>query len=391
MKRICLLACLLLPLAINAATYRVNPGRAVTSSNFHSLSELLRTVQLAPGDVVLVAGGVVYSEMLDFANVQGTPEQPVVVRGQGGRAIFDGNEVDSVARGSLVYFPPDSSNIVFENMEVRNVRVGEALNDRGIYVRGTNITIRNAYVHHCPNGIFTSLPASHTVVERSEIAFNGSEGFAHNIYVAGRHTVIRHNYIHDAVRGINVKDRSIAFPDQHWASEILYNRIENANDGGYEMDFSGQGEGEWQAARVVGNLIVKSSSGNPSMVIAVGNDDRRGDFYMAYNTVRSVNQTPLVMAFNGQEMTLFRNRWVGAGSLLVGDGYIYGDGNWLPRGSANYSLSGTIYGVGEVSCPVWVPAIAFPQYEPGRGRVMRTDNGRRPGSAGDADSCGVVW
>ena len=109
------------------------------------------------------------------------------------------------------------------------------------------------------------------------------------------------------------------------------------------------------------------------MVAAWGVDGRQGDFYLAYNTiVAAQDETALLFAFGGQETTLFRNRWVGSDSLLLGDGYLYGEGNWLRRGASLYSFSGTIFNAASISCPAWMPAIAWPSFEPGRGKVVRT-------------------
>lgn len=152
-----------------AATYTVNRLRNSTPKNFHSISALLRAVHLEPGDEVLVSANTVYHEVVDFSEVQGTLESPVVVKGKGGRAVIDGTGVDSASKGYLVYFGPTSANIVFEQMEVRNVTIGADLNDRGVYVRGTNITLRNCFIHHNGNGVFSSSPARNTIIETSEI------------------------------------------------------------------------------------------------------------------------------------------------------------------------------------------------------------------------------
>ena len=405
MKRIVFCLCLLLLTSTTfAATYTVNPLRAVSSTNFHSLTTLLSTISLAPGDEVVLRSGQVFREIVRFNGVQGTAEAPIKIRTSGaGRAVFDGSTTDVSQFGYLIYFPPDSAYISFENIEVRNVQAGPDRNDRAMHIRGSHITITGCHVHHNPNGIFSSLPAMNLLVTQCHIHHNGtgSEAFGHNVYLQGRKSTVSHSYIHDAQGGINLKDRSLPVSDDYWATEILYNRIEDARMSGYEVDLSGQGSTEPANARLVGNFIKSANGGNRTMVMAFGNDQRRGVYHMAYNTV--VGQRPeraMIFAFNSAETTLVSNIWAGGTSLLVAGstGYLYGQYNFLMTpGTNHYSLADTMSGSLDLAfhlkfvppMPAWIATISQPEFEPPANAAairlplnLRTDGGQSPGCFG---------
>lgn len=320
-----------------------------------NLSTFLQSAQFKPGDIVDVTG-IQYGPIQ--IDLQGTPEAPIILRG----GIYEGGEA---GKGYVVYFSPQSRYVVFENAEVRNS------SERGVYVRGEFVTVRNCYLHHNNIGFFSHEPAKEVVLEKSEVAFNAY----HNVSTSSAHTVIRHNYIHDSLGGINVKDRSVV-NDGYWSLELLYNQIHYAHNGGYEIDLS-KGDGI-QNSRIVGNHVVASASGNPHMVMAAGVDGKVGDVFLAYNTIAG-NTESMIWLFGGQECYLFRIEWQGGLNMLKGEGYIHGDGNLLGRGSNTYSLSNTFYHDSIIEAPPWVPAIAWPEYNPGREMDGRY-NTVRPGA-----------
>lgn len=321
-----------------AVTYTVNPNQPTSGTNYASLSALLSAVDLAGGDIVNISSGVTFKDRVLFtAQDSGSPGNPVIIQGSGvARSLWDGNRVNLTKHGYFWQFAPDSHDIEMRHIEIKNVTAGN--NTRAVYILGQNITVRNCYVHHNNNGIFSYKPAYNTVVENCEVSFNGQgNGFSHNFYLQGTGSHLRFNYIHDANGGINYKDRSMRDANGV-AVEFMYNWVENAYDAGYEMDFSGNpsANGAIQNAYVVGNVIIKSATGNPSRIIAFGTDSRKGTLFLNNNTIIAAASTnPLLLLFAGTTANLVNNIYYG-GTVLSSQtpsGTFTGSHNWLMNGT----------------------------------------------------------
>ncbi|HZS09548.1 MAG TPA: right-handed parallel beta-helix repeat-containing protein [Blastocatellia bacterium] len=333
-----------------ATTYTVDPGAPATPSSFQSLSALLSALTLHGGDVVKLKSGVVYRDRIRFgARHSGAPGLPVIIESDGpNRAVWDGSTTNVDQYGYLWTFAEDSHDIEVRRIEVRNVQPGPDRNNRGIYIRGANITARECYVHHNPNGFFSTTPAANTVIESCEVAFNGyGDGRTHNFYMASVGMHVRYNYIHDATGGINYKDRST--PDaQGVAVEFSYNWVENA-PGAYELDFSrtGDANGGVQDAYLVGNVIIKSATAANHAIIVFGNDGRRGRLWMNNNTIIAGNDAAGLLNLAADATAgLSNNIYYGSTRLFASSAgtAVSGASNWLMTGTSAPGLSGSLYG-----------------------------------------------
>ncbi|HWQ32693.1 MAG TPA: discoidin domain-containing protein [Blastocatellia bacterium] len=334
-----------------AATYTVDAKAQPGNTTFTSLSSLLSSVTLRGGDVVKIKATGIYRDRIKFtAQHSGEPGNPVIVLCEdSARAVWDGSSTNVNDYGYLWSFFPDSHDIEVRHLEIRNVQPGPDDNNRGLQVRGRNITIRDCYIHHNPNGIFTTAEAVNTHIEQCEVAFNGTgSGYTHNFYVQGTGTYVRFNYIHDANGGMNYKDRSLN-DSNGIAAEVSYNWIENAASGGYELDFSGSSSanGALQNVVLAGNIIIKSGSGNRTKVISFGNDNRQGTLRLSNNTVIAASPDNALIELLGSATAQVFNTIYYRGERLTPDGSgngVTGSNNWLMTNTNAPGLAGTIFG-----------------------------------------------
>ncbi|MFN7944781.1 MAG: discoidin domain-containing protein [Blastocatellia bacterium] len=338
-------------MSVTATTYTVDATAQPSATTYQNLSSLLAAVTLRGGDVVKIRATGIYTDRIKFtAQHSGEPGNPVIILCEDStRAVWDGAKTNVDQYGYLWSFFPDSHDIEVRHLEVRNVQPGPDDNNRAMQIRGKNITIRDCYIHHNPNGFFSTYEAVNTRIEQCEVAFNGTgSGYTHNFYMQGAGTYVRFNYIHDANGGINYKDRSL--PDSTGtAVEFAYNWLENANNGGYELDFSVSsiGGGRAQDALLVGNIITKSGSGNRSVVMVFGNDGRLGTLRLSNNTIIGASpDNALVLPGNGARVELYNNIYY-RGEKLTGDGSgagVTGMNNWLMTNTNAPGLANTTYG-----------------------------------------------
>ena len=337
--------------SVTAATYTVDATAQTSATTYQNLSSLLAAVTLRGGDVVKIRATGIYTDRIKFtAQHSGEPGNPVIVLCEdSARAVWDGAGTNVNDYGYLWSFFPDSHDIEVRHLEVRNVQPGPDDNNRAMQIRGKNITIRDCYIHHNPNGFFSTYEAVNTRIEQCEVAFNGTgSGYTHNFYMQGIGTYVRFNYIHDANGGINYKDRSL--PDSTGtAVEFAYNWLENANNGGYELDFSASSMagGRTQDALLTGNIITKSGSGNRSVVMVFGNDGRLGTLRLSNNTIIGASpDNALVLPGAGARVELYNNIYY-RGEKLTGDGLgtgVTGMNNWLMTNTNAPGLVNTTYG-----------------------------------------------
>lgn len=315
------------------ATYTVDPSRPTSATSFATLSALLAATTLKPDDIVEVATASPYSDIVILsAQHSGSTGHPVVIRAKpgAGYATWDASLMDAATRSRLAsrgfFWQLDgtSHDIEICGVEIKNLPNATAAAGplRGVFFLGSHCSFHHGWVHDNGSDGFMSTGLD-TRVESCDVSFNGAgDGYTHNFYMEGTGTHIRFNHIHDAQGGINYKDRSV--PDQDGiAVEVAYNWIENAVNGGYELDFSQNGTvgggSTTTSAYVIGNVIVPSATGNTSQPIAVG-DGRVGTVHIVNNTFFAPSGTKAIVSVNAAVSSVdFTNNAVyGSLSLVSG-------------------------------------------------------------------------
>ncbi len=132
---------------VSGQVYYVSPqgdDNAAGTSEITAFRTITHAVaSAAPGTTVLVLPGT-YNESLQLSAVGGSAG-PVTLRGENGRPVLDGQRTRS-----LGFWCDDCTNIVIENLEVRNY------SDIGVgFLNSSGITLRNLVVHH--NGFAAQL------------------------------------------------------------------------------------------------------------------------------------------------------------------------------------------------------------------------------------------
>ena len=210
--------------------------------------------------------------------------------------------------------------VTFEHLEISGSRIseGDGNNGAGIRAQGTDVTIRDCYIHDNQNGILTN--ATSVTVEFSELAYNGEAGYEHNIYVGeGPKFVFRGNYSHHSVHGYTLKSRA-------FENHIVYNRLMEEGDGnGSGLIDLPQGG----LTYIIGNLIQKGpvADNKTRVVLYKGEGGTNPDLrlFVSHNTF--VNDGPPGSIFvdikAATEVTLGNNLFVGMGTpFAVADGNI---------------------------------------------------------------------
>lgn len=341
----------------NAATYQVGPTRS-----YATLDAVFSAVDLEPGDIVEVDGGVTYpGGIIMRAEDGGAPGNPVILRGikQGGqRPIIQGG-VNSI-EFRLV------ANVVFESFEIIGT-TAPTRTFRCLYHHGHNLVVRDARIHACPDhGVLGADQDSGSLtIEYSEIYDAGSGDRNHVIYMAtdevahpGAVFRLQHSYVHSANGGNLIKSRAER-------NEIYYNWLE----GGFfhELELIGPdpagAQAGWSEALaredsdVVGNVIVHNS--DFGAIIRLGGDgtgQSQGRYRFVNNSIVRINgnnDTPTVFRlFHGLEsVQMFNNliyrdgsssvrlireveaQWVGGVSRIAGANNQYPPGaSFVPPG-----------------------------------------------------------
>jgi hypothetical protein len=372
--------------ALQAATYHVGPGRQYTQ-----LQPLLDAVDLGPGDVVEVDGGVTYPGDVILRQADGgAAGNPVVLlglRSNGQRPILQGGI-------NTIEFRL-ANHVVFEGFEV----VGSVADDtfRCIYHHSHDVVIRDVLVRDCPrHGILGADNDSGSLtVEYSEIRNAGRGGREHAIYMATdellypgsvfrlRHSIVRDSLFGDTGEGGNlIKSRAER-------NEIHYNWLQGAYY--HSLELIGPdpaGEVPADAARedsdVVGNVIIHDSAF--AAVFRFGGDGTgasNGRYRFVNNTVirrNPNNDTPtLFRLFSGIEsVEMHNNVFLREGSAswrvireveaewVGGVSRIRGSRNWVDAGSTfvpttwTDTLTGTDPGFTNAAGNDFRPALGSP-------------------------------
>jgi len=382
MKRLWLI--LLFPTAASAATYEVGPGQ--TYANIRDVP----WESLGAGDLVLIHHRAQpYQEKFVIA-VEGTEQQPFIVRGVPGAGgelpVIDGRDATTrsqinfwgESRGVIKIGGANSPAvdvptwIVVESLEIRSGRTpysftgrdgltGYTDNAASVYIEnGQNVLVKNCVIHDSGNGIFVSFASQNVTIESCWIYDNGIENslYEHNTYTEALGMTYQFNHfgpLRAGCLGNNLKDRSAGLV-------VRYNWIESGNRQLDLVDAEGSSElvnhPSYHQTFVYGNILVEHEGDGNSQILHYGGDSgttsdyRKGTLYFYNNTVvstRSGNTTLMRLSTN-EEIADCRNNaiYVTASgdslALLDDTGVLSIRNNWFKPDwkDCHGSLSGTI-------------------------------------------------
>ena len=331
----------------HATTYHVSPGG--------SLKAIIGSLQ--PGDIVEIEPGTYHEVMETY--IDGTPTNPIIIRGVGAtRPIFDGNGLDVSGSGSVpraVIQFEGASNVILENLELKNARNSNG-NGAGIRMTGaSNVTIRNCKIDYCDMGMMSD-SSNYQYIYGCDVGFNGStlyNGYSHNFYMGGDNVILRGNYIHDSLNGQNYKSRA------HY-NELWYNWIADSNEGEIGPVEAAETAAANSNTLVIGNTIVSkpNRTGNSMKYVIFGHDGggaHNGTMYFYNNTciANSTNNAFLWVddALNQTRIVAKNNIFYGTTNVVasISNGLsISGSNNWMPTGTVidptKATFTSTVYG-----------------------------------------------
>ena len=348
-------AALIAPMAM-AETYRV--------SDYPALKDMLEN-KAEPGDVIEVDADVLYADAKRIDVLRsGTPEAPIVVRGilqDGKRPRLCGIRVST--QRAMVWFPETTHDVIVENLEICHgigTRHLYALSDyaadpnyglgaEAMNLRGTNLTVRNCYVHDNGGGFFAPHDADYILIENCELGYNGvmtnvDHAPSHHFYFCAKHQIVKDCYMHDPQDGENFKSRGehtiLAY---NWIDEDYAYSIEQCSGGSLNTLWLGNvvakrtTEGLWQG-RV---FAIGDGTGVVSgKVVAVNNTFvsffPRDYFLFSFETGTA-------------DIVLINNVFAGPAEKFAahnGKGTVTGSNNWLRKGVTDVpaGLENTVYG-----------------------------------------------
>jgi hypothetical protein len=309
----CLLGLLAFVGPLNAATYQVGPSHPPHTT----LALLFSNVDLGPGDIVEVEGGVIYDVgtpgLIMQESDSGAPGNPVILRG-----MPVGGQRPHLRGGSNTIEFRSSNHVVFENFEVSGTGNTATGTFRCIYHHAHDITIRNVIVRDCPrHGILgADTDSGSLTVEYSEIRNSGSNQGNHAIYMAtdqitypGAVFRLQYSYLHDSRFGDSGEGGNL-IKSRAERNQIYYNWLEAAWY--HELELIGPDpcggcqQPGWsndtarEDSDVVGNVIVHTS--DFGSVLRLGGDNTGA----SYGRYRLVNNTIVRLGGAESESTIFR-------------------------------------------------------------------------------------
>lgn len=204
------------------------------------------------GDTVKVTAGTYYNDFL-------TINTKITIQGVGGLARI----VAAVSPPNGKAIITTNTDVTLDSLELTGAKVRD-LNGAGIRYQGGNLIVRNSYIHNNEEGLLAgNYPTGSITIDHSEIAYNGSNGYAHNVYIGSIGTaVLSNSYIHDSVGG-GVEYRSRAAN-----TTIINNRIDdNASSANYTIDLGAGGK-----VLISGNVIQKTGHAQNRAIIHFGGE-----------------------------------------------------------------------------------------------------------------------
>ncbi|GGK09174.1 right-handed parallel beta-helix repeat-containing protein [Luteimonas terricola] len=247
----------LLPLPLLAATYTVGP----TGRQYTQLTTLVDSVDLEPGDVVLVDGGTTYSgNVIVRSSDRGAPGNPVTFRWN----RSTGSTRPVLQGGSHTIKFQQSNHVVFEGFDVRGGT------SSCIFSEAHDVTVRDSIVRDCPShGILGADNNSGSfTLEYSEIYNSGAGTHRHPIYMQSDQVaypdsvfLMRFNYVHSGNGGSLLKNRhERALIYYNWFEGSAYQELELIGPD-CETQQSGWSPGlRREDVDLVGNVIIHTSS-----------------------------------------------------------------------------------------------------------------------------------
>ncbi len=329
------------PGAVLAATYQVGPGRQYTQ-----LSTLVDSVNLEPGDIVLVDGGTTYNGNIIVRSADGgAPGNPVTFRWN--RSVGSTRPILSGGTHTIKF--QQSNHVVFEGFDVRGGT------SSCLFSEAHDVTVSDSIIRDCPShGILGADNNSGSfTLEYSEIFNSGSGTHRHPIYMQSDQVaypnsvfLMRFNYVHSGNGGNLLKNR-------HERALIYYNWFEGSAYQELELigpDCETQQSGWTPGLRredvdLVGNVIVHSSSWR-NAIRAGGDLNGRSD-----GRLRMVNNTILFTRTGIANAVLVQ---LGLESLEMHNNVVYQTGS----GAAPNILR--VHEASEVEAPYCAPSSREP-------------------------------
>lgn len=333
------------------SVYEVGPGK-----EFEGIGRVPLDA-LEPGDIVRIYYRQEPYREKFIVRRSGTKENPIVILGvpEGDKLpIIDGSLSNQFQEEQL--FEPgrwlikvgdgtSGDHIQIKKLELRNannsqtfVKAGHAQgfddNAAGVFVRfGRHVLISGCIIHSCGNGIQTSYgpKVSHVTLNCCRIYDNGNHlnlksDQEHNVYLCGTDSIIQGCRFGDTHSdGNNIKDRGVN-------TIIRYNWIEGGKNRQLDLvDHKGYGRAD---AYVYGNVIMQRHDLSNNNMIHWGGDSghsRSGTLYLFNNTILAkVEETRfIVVRYPDCSVGMKNNVFTGSGTLLNGNGLLYGSNNWF--------------------------------------------------------------
>jgi hypothetical protein len=187
----------------------------------------------------------------------------LTVKGVNGRAKIDLTGA-TPAQQKGIFTIGGTASATIESFELSGAAISASAGNNGAGIRhqGTNLTVRDCYIHDNQDGILGSPATANTgtvLVESSEFSHNGAgDGYSHNMYIGNYASfTLRSSYSHHGNVGHLFKSRA-------FATYVLYNRITDEAGGtaSYEVDIPNAG-----TAYVIGNIVEQSATTqNPTLL-----------------------------------------------------------------------------------------------------------------------------
>ena len=288
----------LVPASAAAGTLQVGPDK-----QYKAVKDAVAAAQ--SGDTIEVDPG----EYVD--DISSIKVGDLTIRGVGGaRAHLKAVAPPPNKKGILV-IEAGVGPVTIEHLELSGSKIseGDGNNGAGIRAQGTDLRVRDCYIHDNQNGVLSN--ASAITIEFSEFANNGEAGYEHNVYVGeSPKLVFRGNYSHHAKRGYALKSRALE-------NYIYYNRLMDEGDGiGSGLIDLPQGG----LSYVVGNLIQKglAAENKTRVVLYKGEGGTNPDLrlFVSHNTFVNdgAPNSTFVDVKAASEVTMTNNLFVGPGT-----------------------------------------------------------------------------
>ncbi len=301
---------------------------------------------LTPGDELILHAGTYTHTRRIVIDVQGTAQQPVVIRGADGEprpvirlGVFGHNVIDIVG----------ASYLTLRGLEIVDSNsVGDGVNLSG---NPAYITLEDLKIHDVAVGVNLRSSMHHIVVRRTEIFDTGDTG--EGMYI-GCHkgdcsvseSVFENNWIHDTLNatqgdGIEVKRgswgnivRNNVIHDTHYPCLILYgtdgNGARNLVEGNVVWNCGDTG------IQVAADTIIRNN------IIISGND--AGLTAQSHVGISPANMDIVHNTFVGGSPCLRINGWNGAPNMVFANNAVYcANDDFQLGGLSGVSVSGNVF------------------------------------------------